>query len=229
MYVELIAQTSIDGMGIYKRMDLDPHSSESEDLIEFAGRTCYQSYDKPNAKTRSNSNYIANIIKQRHESVLEHASASFYVEGVSRNLLLELERHRHLSFSVISQRFVNSQDTPFINPPAFISTSTETTDVWENAVVHTQFAYEKAVSDLLNKGLPRKAAREAARAILPGGIETKFVVTGNLRAWRDVLRKRYSVHADAEIRNFAKKVLHLLYTNAAPSVFADFPSEPFND
>lgn len=207
-------------------MDLDENSTMPEDLIEFSGRSCYQSFHKPNERTRANADYIANILRQKHESVLEHSSASFYVEGVSRNMLLELERHRHLSFSVISQRFVNSEKTEFIVPPALAGENNIDID---QLMRDSRNVYRALVEYLQANGSTRKQAREAARAILPGGLETKFVVTGNLRAWRDVLRRRFSTHADAEICLWAGSTLALLRDKVAPSVFADFPKEPFNE
>lgn len=214
-----------------------PYYNDEEDterLIEFAGRACYQSFSRPRPATAHPTQYIANLINQGHESVLEHASASFYVEGVSRNMLLELERHRHLSFSVISQRFVKADTSDFIVPPALMPSvypgeryDDELTLAFGRALNAAQEAYELAISKLEDAGLNRKQAREAARSILPGGMETKFVVTGNMRAWRDVLKKRYSVHADAEICEFAKLVLELL-RNITPAVFSDFPEEPFS-
>ena len=77
-------------------MESDPDATTAESLMEFAGRACYQSQAKPNPYTRSNSDYLANILAQGHESVLEHASASFYLTAVSRALTHELIRHRHL-------------------------------------------------------------------------------------------------------------------------------------
>lgn len=64
-------------------------------LGEMAGRLCYESWDRPNPATATNAGYLANIIKQQHFSVLEHASATIYLEGVSRTLTHELIRHRH--------------------------------------------------------------------------------------------------------------------------------------
>lgn len=217
-------------------MDIDMSAKTGETLIEFAGRSCYQSFNKPNAKTRANRDYIANILEQKHESVLEHSSVSFYVTGVSRNMLLELERHRHLSFSVVSQRFVDATNDNFIIPPALRGIDDD-----PNHHFHLQPHMRDRVAKALNAAkeayasieevlhnIPRKQRREAARSILPGGMETKFVVTGNMRAWRDVLRKRYSTHADAEIRLFASEVLRLLKTEVAPNVFQDFPDMPFD-
>ena len=52
---------------------------------------------------------------------------------------------------------------------------------------------------LIDSGVPRKQAREAARAILPNAIETRIVVTGNLRAWNEVIARRTAPDADAEM------------------------------
>jgi thymidylate synthase (FAD) len=225
---------------IRKAMKLDQWSSDADDLAEFAGRACYQSFDKPNEKTRKNEDYLANILRQQHESVLEHASASFYVEGVSRNLLLELERHRHLSFSVISQRYVDSSETDYVRPPLFKSIDEKqpgdqgprdlghaiNQQLWFHHHKSLDY-YEDCFSSLREAGIPLKQAREAARAFLPGSIETKFVVTGNMRAWRDVLKKRFSVHADREIMELAGELLKQLRT-IAPNSFQDFPEVPFD-
>jgi len=200
---------------------------DTERLIEFAGRACYQSFNRPNEATADPKDYIANILAKGHFSVLEHASASFYVTGVSRNLLLELERHRHLSFSVLSQRFVNSENATLIIPPALRNIDEDMLPkLWAEAYAAAQDAYAHTVASLGD--LARKERREAARAILPGGVETKFVVTGNMRAWRDVLQKRFSVHADAEICELAGMILDELLV-ICPAAFSDFPEEPFDD
>lgn len=225
MKIEVVARTIPMG-SMYKYMEPDTMSTASEDLLEFAGRACYQSFHKPNEKTRRNADYLANIIGQQHESVLEHASVSFYVQGVSRNMLLELERHRHLSFSVISTRFVDATKSKVIIPPALRQHPDDPIEVPLDSDEIEK--YLQTVNFLQNDcGYTRKEAREAARWLLPGNLETKFVVTGNMRAWRDVLKKRYSKHADAEIAMFAQGVLELLRIEA-PSVFADFPTKMFD-
>lgn len=226
MKIEVVARTTVDIDTIGQYMEFDYVSTGGEDLVEFAGRACYQSFHKPNEATRSNEAYLANILAQGHESVLEHASVSFYVQGVSRNMLLELERHRHLSFSVISTRFVNSEHTEVIIPPALRGDTMAENVIIEQAEQARQ-AYVALNDRLVLAGKTRKEAREAARVALSGNLETKFVVTGNLRAWRDVLRKRYSTHADHEIRLFAEEILRLLRLEA-PNIFQDFPDTPFD-
>ena len=77
-----------------------------EALVEFAGRACYQSWDKPNPRTATNAGYLRHILEVGHLSLLEHANVTFYITGISRSCTHELIRHRHFSYSQLSQRFV---------------------------------------------------------------------------------------------------------------------------
>lgn len=195
----------------------DPESTTPEDLMEAAGRVCYQSQHKPNPATETNEAYLANILRQGHESVLEHAVFSFYLTGVSRALTHELIRHRHLSYSQLSQRFVNESQTAIVLPPAIEEGSLEH-DTLDNSVQVALWAYEDLVNSLQEEqGLKRKQAREAARAVLPNCVETRIIVTGNVRAWRDMLKKRLDPAADAEIRLVSQMIydeLHAWVGNA---------------
>src|SRR5690606_16343385 len=149
-------------------------STDADLLAEFAGRSCYQSFHKPNPKTEANHNYLKNILDQGHFSVLEHASATFYVTGVSRALTHELIRHRHLSYSELSQPFGELDDANAVAPPALRDEDDagllEVMDACANS-------YTVLVPYLTNvKGLKRKQAREAARAVMPNMTETRIVV-----------------------------------------------------
>ena len=86
-------------------------------LVEFAGRACYQSWSKPNPRTATNASYVRHIIDVGHFSVLEHASVSFYITGISRSCTHELIRHRHFSYSQLSQRYVPEHDSQVVAPP----------------------------------------------------------------------------------------------------------------
>lgn len=186
-------------------MDCDPFASTPESLMEFAGRICYQSQHKPNEATRANEDYLANILDHGHESVLEHATFTFYIEGVSRALTHELIRHRHLSYSQLSQRFVDESNTAIVLPPA-IEEYSDNHLYLNHAVSVALDQYKKMVHRLQEQGLGRKQAREAARAVLPNCVETKIVVSGNIRAWRDMLKKRLDPTADAEIRQVSSLI-----------------------
>ncbi len=85
-------------------------------LAEFAGRACYQSWNKPNPKTATNVGYIGHILDVGHLSVLEHGTVTFYLTGVSRSFTHELVRHRHLSYSQQSQRYVPGRGAPVVEP-----------------------------------------------------------------------------------------------------------------
>lgn len=196
-------------------------------LVEFAGRACYQSWSKPNPRTATNAAYIRHIIDVGHFSVLEHASVSFYITGISRSCTHELIRHRHFSYSQLSQRFVPEHDALVVAPPG-IEDDPELTEILTEAADASRAAYtrllerlEAKFADQPNAVLRRKQARQAARAVLPNATETRIVVTGNYRAWRHFIAMRASEHADVEIRRLAIECLRQLAA-VAPQVFSDF-------
>ena len=196
-------------------------------LAEFAGRACYQSWDKPNPATATNQGYLRHILEVGHLSVLEHGTVSMYLSGVSRSLTHELIRHRHFSYSQLSQRYVPERNAAFVEP----SVIAEDPDLHERFLAATGAAVaaytelleglEKRFADVPNATLRRKQARQAARAVLPNATETRIVVTGNYRAWRHFVAMRASEHADVEIRELAIACLRELQ-RVAPNVFADF-------
>lgn len=240
MKVTLVASTSmhmlpesVEGSAFaeYFYSDRDALLSDADTLSHFAGRSCYQAWSMQRESTAANMGYLANILKQGHESVLEHGSVTFYIEGVSRNLSHELIRHRHLSYSELSQRFINMEDAKVVVPPALGDSFRYMNNEKKRPILfdlpkQTKEIYNEFFERLTKEGKSRKQAREAARSVLPGGTETRIVVTGNHRAWRDMLKKRYSVHADVEIRELAEKLLESL-RELAPGIYQDFPDQPF--
>jgi thymidylate synthase (FAD) len=196
-------------------------------LVEFAGRACYQSWSKPNPRTATNASYISHIVDVGHFSVLEHASVTFYITGISRSCTHELIRHRHFSYSQLSQRYVPADDAEVVLPPG-LEGDPELQELFLAAADASRAAYtelltglEAKLADVPNATLRRKQARQAARAVLPNATETRIVVTGNYRAWRHFIAMRASEHADVEIRRLAIACLRQL-TEVAPTVFADF-------
>lgn len=196
-------------------------------LVEFAGRACYQSWSKPNPRTATNASYLKHIIDVGHFAVLEHASVTFYITGISRSCTHELVRHRHFSYSQLSQRYVPEDDARVVLPPG-LEDDPELQQIVLAAADASRAAYlevlarlEAKLDDQPNAVLRRKQARQAARAVLPNDTETRIVVTGNYRAWRHFIAMRASEHADVEIRRLAIACLREL-TALAPAVFADF-------
>ncbi len=196
-------------------------------LVEFAGRACYQSWSKPNPRTATNATYLKHIIDVGHFSVLEHASVTFYITGISRSATHELIRHRHFSFSQLSQRYVPEPDSRVVVPPGMEDDLelqqilTDAADASRAAYVELLARLEARFADQPNAVLRRKQARQAARAVLPNATETCIVVTGNYRAWRHFIAMRASEHADVEIRRLAVECLRQL-ADVAPAAFGDF-------
>lgn len=212
---------------------------DSQLLIEFAGRQCYASWSNPAGRT--NAQYIGNMLDHGHLSVIEHANATFAISGVSRSCSHELVRHRHLSFSQASQRYVPETDANFIEPEP-IAADPELHALFLETVQTCQAAYDKLLEKLTERfaGCPpqggrmedrtlrRKLARQAARSVMPNATETKIVVTGNFRAWRWFIHMRGSEHADREIRALAVAILRDLQREA-PAVFGDYEIAPLPD
>jgi thymidylate synthase (FAD) len=196
----------------------------AQQLAEFAGRLCYKSWSKPNPATATNAGYIENLKDHKHFSVLEHGSVSFYFDGISRNLTHELVRHRHFSFSQVSQRYVDDYESEVIIPAAvngYLRTNTIQSHLKDSKEI-----YKQLVWNLRQDGYPKKKAQQAARFILPGSTETAIVVTGNHRSWREFVDKRYSEFADPEIRDLAGLVLTEL-RSIAPDIYSDFEDKEF--
>ena len=232
--VRLLAHTAIVPDAIEQRMEIQEGSTDAETLTVYAGRSCYESWSRPNEKTREDKDYLQRtLFEQGHWSIAEHATATFYITGVSRALTHELIRHRHLSYSQLSQRFVDESEANIVIPPA--ARKSESVVVYGSEDFHDDLKgdltkalewwgqdvlldYEEIVNTLLAEGLPRKQAREAARAVLPNMVETRIVVTGNLRAWHEVIARRTAPDADAEFQQVAGMIREQLQ-QIAPEVF----------
>lgn len=201
-------------------------STDGEQLAEFAGRLCYMSQRNP--ANRTTREYLENIKRQGHGSVLEHASYSLLLEGVSRSLTHELVRHRAgFAYSQLSQRYVDESEASFVVPPAIIGDEA-LEGAWREQIEQAQQSYVALVGSLMQRYQwvddrvhRRKMAREAARGVLPNSTETKIVVTANARAWRTMLELRAGEGAELEIRRLAVAVLRLLQ-DEAPAFFSDF-------
>jgi thymidylate synthase (FAD) len=208
------------------RVQWKGHASPGERLAEFAGRVCYMSQHNP--AHRSTAEYLENIKKQGHGSVLEHSVYVLLIEGISRSCSHELVRHRAgFGYSQLSQRYVDETHAAFVLPPAIMGDPSLEAE-WEKEMTDAQAAYARSVDSLTeryawvtDKVHRRKLAREAARSVLPNATEVKIVVSGNARAWRTMLELRTSEGAELEIRRMAIACLRVLQREAA-ALFSDF-------
>lgn len=216
--VRLLAHTKIDEKAISEYMGIQDASTDAETLLTMAGRNCYRSFHRPNAKTFEDADYLRRtLFCQEHWSIAEHATATLYFTGVSRAFLTELTRHRHLSFSVESQRFIDADNINIVVPPAVrASEDPYVLRNFTNAADEAINAYMIARDGL--EYLSKKQRNEAARGLLPNCVETRMVVTANLRAWHEVIERRTQPDADAEMQEVMRLANQALHT-VSPVIF----------
>lgn len=205
------------------------HSPDT--LAEFGGRLCYRSWEpglNPNVtKVRTDHDeYLRNILKQGHGSVLEHISWNFVFRNVSRVLTHELVRHRPgVAISQESMRYVRLTDLP----------------MWFPEWAERDEEFMKHAGDLLSRmewlqgwmahhwkldeqGVPfheKKERTSFMRRFAPNGVATEIMWTANARTLRHVIEARTSPGAEEEIRLVFGKVARLMQEEA-PALFGDF-------
>lgn len=198
---------------IYPSINLEKPIIESDILrnIERAGRTAYKSEDKITPK--SAKKFVSSIIKNGHESVLEHGTVSFRIicdRGVSH----EIVRHRIASYTQESTRYCKYKDeVNFVIPPwieikpgeyAFddpLHTANIASIIWAKAMWNAEDDYIR----LLKGGW----TPQQARSVLPNSLKTEIVMTANLREWRHFLKLRTSPKAHPQMQQIANMILNI--------------------
>ena len=201
------------------KIELMSITPNAEDVIEKACRTCYLSfhrYDPP----KSTQELIKKVIRKGHHSVLEHATATFRIKGSSRVFTHEMVRHRLMSPSQESQRYVEygkTKEYEFVIPP-----SVEQTRFKDN-FKEKALELEKLYSDMVKEGVPK----EDARYILPNATVSEIVISANYRELRHIFEVRCHPRAHWEIREVCLEMLKIM-KDKAPIVFWDFEIDEKN-
>lgn len=180
-----------------------------EAFLERAGRLCYGS---PMGDTAA---FLQARIAEGHLSLVEHATASFYVAGISRACSHQLVRHRLCSFSQRSQRYLAEDNAQFVVPPSIAAHP-------EAAAVYAAFLDEarRAYARLRALGV----RKEDARFVLPNATTTELIISLNFREALHILRLRISPQAQWEIRELCVRMLEELH-RVAPAVFGPLRAE----
>ncbi|MBR3253815.1 FAD-dependent thymidylate synthase [Candidatus Saccharibacteria bacterium] len=184
--------------------------------IEAAGRTCYKSESQ--LSPISARKFVQNIIKNGHESVLEHEKISVRVV-CDRGVTHEIVRHRIASYSQESTRYCNYSSDKFGNEltfiiPFFFLDDNEKYQVWQKAMQNAEDSYMK----LIELG----ATPQEARTVLPNSLKTEIVITMNLREWRHFFKLRTDKAAHPQMREVALDLLSG-FKSLVPVVFDDIP------
>ena len=196
------------------------HTPDPEKTCALAARMCYSHADvdalKEKVSAQDQAKYLDRVISSGHLSVLEHASFTFAVEGVSRVLLAQLTRHRIASFSVQSQRYVSLKDDfYYIVPPKIKALGDEAVSEYEAQMAQMHTWYTQWQEKLGNTG---EGSNEDARFVLPSACETRLTMTMNARELMHFFSLRCCNRAQWEIRRMATQML-MLCREVAPTLF----------
>lgn len=200
-----------------------------EILVEIMGRSCYKSFGtelNPNiTKVReSGKEYLQNIIKIGHGSVLEHSSVSFMFCNVSRVLTHEIVRHRvGCAISQESLRFMRLEEIDAW-APTVIKENQAAMEIFSSGIEIAEKGYKTLTEILIKPGMKfseKKIITSALRRIAPIGLATNIGWTANFRTLRHVLEMRTDPSAEEEIRLVFSQVGDIL-TQRYPSIFGDY-------
>ena len=197
------------------------HTLSPEEVVALGARLCYSRARVDDllerVSTRDQTDFVNRIMGMGHDSVLEHASFTFGIEGVSRVLLAQITRHRLASFSVQSQRYVSYEDGfGYIMPPKIAALGEDAQAEYARQM-DTMHRWYTQWQERLGTG---EGGNEDARFVLPGACETRMMVTMNVRELRHFFSLRMCSRAQWEIRELATR-MHALCMEVAPALFAN--------
>ncbi|MDH5810877.1 MAG: FAD-dependent thymidylate synthase [Candidatus Methanomethylicaceae archaeon] len=186
---------------------------DPERVVAASARQCYSKFSATRAlrdlTDADIQRLLKKVIESGHHSVLEHASFTFAIEGISRACSHQLVRHRIASYSQQSQRYVKLDEIDFIIPESINRDDKLRSEFYE-ALELCKTCYKK----LLEEGVPA----EDARYVLPQATPTKIVVTMNARSLMNFFELRCCLSAQWEIRRLAEEMLSLV-KQVAPHIF----------
>ena len=146
-------------------------------------------------------NLVKKVLASGHHSTVEHCQFVFAISGVTRACTHQLVRHRHMSFSQKSQRYVTEKgDFEYITPPKIANS--DLNDEYQQLMKNISEFYGKMVE----AGIPA----EDARAVLPNAATSSLIVSLNLRELMHLAQLRLCTNAQLEIRTLVKKMCDLV-------------------
>ncbi|MCK4454840.1 MAG: FAD-dependent thymidylate synthase [Thermoplasmata archaeon] len=192
--------------GDYIKVELVRYTPEPVDTAGRAAGICWDKEEKEDYGT-----FVKRIVKKGHESVIEHVSFTFRIEGVSRALTHQLVRHRIASYSQRSQRYVDEGEFEYVTPPN-VESDEKARKLFVDFMEESKELYHR----LRGMGI----RKQDARFVLPNACETRIFVTMNARSLRNFFHLRMARGAQWEIRKLATKMFDLVH-DVAPELFED--------
>jgi len=191
------------------KVELLAHTPEADLLSATAAKLTHSPSSIQDLRTgdpRELESILRHVLRLGHESVVEHASYTFGISGVSRALTHQLVRHRIASYSQQSQRYVEAE-VDYVVPPSIRRAGLE--ERYVEAMDAAWQAYHH---------LKQKVPIEDARYVLPNAAGTALMVTMNARSLLNFFELRCCLHAQWEIRALAWKMLRLV-RQTSPAIF----------
>lgn len=189
------------------------HTDRPLVTIYKAARQCYSVGSVANLEQASREEMAALVqkcIRSGHTSVLEHASFTFAISGVSRALSHQLVRHRMASYSQQSQRYVKAEEWEFVCPPSLRDEQSDERFYFSAGLAAAWAAYKIMIAS----GVPA----EDARFVLPNATATNIVMTMNCRALLHFFEERSCNKAQWEIHRMAMEMMSCM-VDELPEVF----------
>ena len=165
----------------------EKHIEEMERAAALAALTCHANTDREFIPAE----VLGRIIKAGHESVLEHINLTYSIKGISRALLQEIARHRHISLSVESTRHTLKK---YLDRVMYLY-----------AMIPAK--YHTALQDFLYtaKGSP-ELSNDELKYYVPEFWPVNLVLTSNIRELRHILDLRTAPAALKEFRLLARAI-----------------------
>jgi thymidylate synthase (FAD) len=188
-------------------LQTDKSTDKPDEAVIMAARGDYMSEslvgshieDAMEGTEKTRADLIAGLLRSGHFGPFEHPKAFFAVEDISRVAMAQVTRHRHMSFDVQSQRYVDFSDKEPVVPPSFAEEDgyyeDAVTQFWETATTW----YEQAIED----GIPK----EDARFFLPQATPVNLTFSANPRSLMHFFDLRNNAKAQWEAQEFAQQVL----------------------
>ncbi|RXG66147.1 FAD-dependent thymidylate synthase, partial [Candidatus Atribacteria bacterium 1244-E10-H5-B2] len=196
------------------------YTKDPEKIVAQSARLCYSALSVEDLEEEFTDKSIIKLIKKimklGHYSVLEHATFTFAIEGISRVTSHQLVRHRLASFSQQSQRYVkiNKEGFPYVVPKS-IAKDKELAKIFIDTI--------KELDEIYQLFLDHNIEAEDARYILPQAVTTKMIISANARELLHIFKLRCCNRAQWEIRDVVmnmlrevKKIAPTIFENAGP-------------
>lgn len=219
----LYKQNVVHGLDSDLQSVFDDRDITEDDLVDWLEQTDKIS-DVVATQEAKKASLVRRLFRREHWGPFEHPQITIAFKGVSRSLMAQLTRHRHVSFDIQSQRYVDFsyKDDPVATPPSLVADQHMTRDDGVVAVDGYESLFNDTVGDAVEayeQMVDDDVPAEDARYVLPIGTKVNGTMSMNLRTMLHVANMREKANAQHEIREFTTEVIDTCLKEWAPMVY----------